>query len=405
MLARAGYHVDLFLFHVDEVMQSYLLQGATGVAVHDFSSPSKPKTGSSDTLADESPYRLASNLLKDLEENILRVTRRHFDRGLTFLRFITRSDKGLIPARVCRRTLKILRNTKYKAFIGIEKGGLVWAGMMAARLARPLIYSNLELYTRDHWFYSGCYTQRRLKLGEEQYHRKCWATIVPDEARGKVLLTDNRVPRNDMRMLYVPISRIGPTQTKREGWLQARLGLPSDQTIILYHGLIAKMRFSSELATIAQAFPTSWTLVFHGYGEDSELEEIRQANIRRKVALSLDLVDVAEESMVVSSATVSLVFYGNKYLNDALTGFSSEKLALSLQCGVPVVAFDYPSYGHIRAENCGILVRQLSEMPEAIAKILADYSGYRSRAFATFDKHYRFEFNFKKVVNAMGELP
>jgi glycosyltransferase involved in cell wall biosynthesis len=275
---------------------------------------------------------------------------------------------------------------------------------MASRLARPLIYSNLELYTRDHWFYSGCYTQKRLKLAEEQYHRRCWATIVQDAARGRALLADNRI-RGEMRMLYVPISRLGEPEAAQSRWLQDRLGLPDGQVVILSYGMIAAMRFSLELATVAQAFPNDWTLVIHGYGESRTIRKIRELDSNNKVALSLSLVDLSEEQLVVGSATISLVFYGNEYLNDELTGFSSEKLALSLQCGVPVVAFDYPSYGHIREEGCGVLVKDLAEIPAAISKILADYSGYKSRAVSTFTKYYQFETNFRKVLGALAELP
>jgi glycosyltransferase involved in cell wall biosynthesis len=122
------------------------------------------------------------------------------------------------------------------------------------------------------------------------------------------------------------------------------------------------------------------------------------------VRLSLDLVDLAKEPEVMRSADISLVLYQNETQNDCLTGFSSEKLALSLQCGVPIIAFNYPSYEHIRDEGCGILVDDLSEIPRAASKILADYTNYSSRAYRAFEKYYRFEANFQKVLAAVNEL-
>lgn len=403
-LSKAGYYVDIFLFKVDEAVHTSLLEEIRGVSVHDLDLPSGRVAAPGAAARNEPIYRSASHFFKSFCQSVLKESRQDVQRFFTFLRFLTRSDKGLIPDQVLKRSAAILQRGQYKAFIGIDKGGLAWAGSMASRLARPLIYSNLELYTRDHWFYSGCYTQKRLKLAEEQYHRRCWATIVQDVERGRVLLADNRV-RGEMRMLYVPISRLGEPEAAKSHWLQDRLRLPDGQIVILSHGLIATMRFSLELATVAQTFPDNWTLVIHGYGEMSIIRAIRELDLHNKVSLSLDLVDLSEEQLVVGSATISLVFYGTKYLNDELTGFSSEKLALSLQCGVPVIAFDYPSYGHIRDEGCGILVNNLSEIPAAISTILDDYSGYRSRALSTFTKHYQFETNFGKVLGALGELP
>jgi len=403
-LSRAGYYVDILLFMVDEGVPTSLLEGSRGVSVHYLDLPCGKSVEMSKAAVDEAIYSSARGSVKSFRQGVLRRSHRYVKRFFTLLRFLVGSDKGLIPDQVLKRSVAILKGSQYRAFIGIDKGGLAWAGAMASRFARPLIYSNLELYTRDHWFYSGGYTQKRLKLAEEQYHRRCWATIVQDEARGRVLLADNRV-RGEMRMLYVPISRLGEPEAEKSRWLQDRLRLPDGQIVILSYGMIATRRFSLELAKVAQSFPNSWTLVIHGYGDNSIIEKIRELDSRNKVFLSLGLVDLSEEPMVVGSATISLVFYGDKYINDKLTGLSSEKLALSLQCGVPVVAFDYPSYGHIREEKCGVLIRDLSEISVAISKILADYSGYRSRALLTFKKHYQFETNFKKVLNALDELP
>lgn len=393
MLAREGYDVDLFLFAVDEVMPTSLLEGASHISVHYLGS--QPDAGAKLVGKTQAVWnRSFKTFMSHLRRNVGRL--------LTLLRFVARSDRGLIPREVLERTVSILGRNQYRAFIGVEKGGLTWAGAMASQLSRPLIYSSLELYTRDHWFYSGCYTQKRLKLAEEKYHGRCWATIVQDEARGKALLADNRV--RSMRMLYVPVSRLGEPEAGKSHWLSDHLGLPHDQIVVLSHGLIANMRFSLELATLAQEFPTNWTLVIHGYGETSILQEIRRLDVNHKVSLSLGLVDLSEERVVVGSATVGLVFYRPEYLNDKLTGLSSEKLALSLQCGVPVIAFDYPSYGHIRDENCGVLISDLSEIPVAIRTILADYPGFTSRALSTFKKYYQFESNFRRVITALGEL-
>jgi glycosyltransferase involved in cell wall biosynthesis len=403
-LSAAGYDVDVFLFGVAEVVPTSLLEGVRGVSVHCLDSPLSKSLSSKTISMDQASHGSGRHFFTTFGEKVLRESRRNLNRILTFLRFLIGSDRGLLPAQVLKRTFAMLQAHQPKVLIGIDKGGLAWAGAMASRLRRPLIYSSLELYTRDHWFYAGSYTQKRLKLAEEQYHRRCWATIVQDELRGKALLADNRV-QSEMRMLYVPVCRLGEPHARTSPWLRDRLSLPASQIIILSYGLIAAMRYSVQLATIAQEFPNNWTLVIHGYGESSIIQKIRELDAKNKVCLSLSLVDLSEEQIVVSSATISLVFYGDDYINDKLTGFSSEKLALSLQCGVPVVAFDYPSYSHIRDEHCGVLIRNLSEIPVAISQILADYSGYRSRALSTFKKYYQFEANFKKVLNALDELP
>jgi glycosyltransferase involved in cell wall biosynthesis len=401
MLAKAGYYVDVFLFKVDASITADTLDGHENICVHSF----QPIVGVSDggSLVCSRDLRPSIRVFaKRLRTYLVAKWRRVIGSFLNLFRFWLGSEKGLFPEEILERTFTIMGGNAYHALIGIEKGGLAWAGAVARIHRSPLIYFNLELYTRDHWFYSG-YWNKRLKAAEEKYHKCCWATIVQNDERGRVLLDDNRIP-TDMKMLYLPVSRCGGPITSKHRWLQERLGLDDSQIIILSHGMISEARYSLELARIARSFPQDWTLVLHGFGSDSEIQKIRQLEKRERVRLSLRLADRSEEHQVVSSAKVSLVFYQKRYFNDRLTGFSSEKLALSLQCGIPVIAFDYPSYSHIRDEGCGVLVNDLTEIPSAILQILTDYENYRLRAFATFEKFYQFEINFATVLRALNEL-
>src|SRR5262249_40244106 len=183
-----------------------------------------------------------------------------------------------------------------------------------------------------------------------------------------------------------------------------KLGIKKEQIVILSYGLIVEGRLCLKIATLAQDFPDDWVLVFHGFGDASIIKKIYDIDAKKKVRCSLDLVDLSSEPDVMGSANISLVLYQKEVQNDRLTGFSSEKLALSMQCGVPIIAFNYPSYEHVLEEGCGVLVDDLSEIPRAGSKILADYANYSSRAYRAFEKYYRFEANFQKVLVALEDL-
>lgn len=403
MLAKAGYQVDIFLFNLDETapdLPNRSLNGVPGIFIHSFQSPKKkPESDSSDQSRRN---RARPGLAEAAIFFVSNWSVRGFRRILNYLLLFARSDKGIIPKEILKLTNRAMQGGNYRALIGIEKGGLLWAAAIARKHPAPLIYSSLELYTRalrkprivEH---------RRIKSLEEKYHKRCWATIIQDPARGSVLLEDNQVRRN-MRMLYVPISRMGGPVIERDHYFHDRLGIAKDQIVILSHGMIAEERFCVDLAQVAQSFQDSWLLVFHGWGPESARRKIEKIDTNRKVRFSLDLVEVSAEPTVISSAYISLVLYRKTNQNDFMTGFASEKLALSLQCGIPVIAFNYPSFHHIRDEGCGVLVNSLTEIPKAISEILANYAGYRDRAFRTFGKHYDFEVNFKKVLTALNEL-
>jgi glycosyltransferase involved in cell wall biosynthesis len=295
-----------------------------------------------------------------------------------------------------------MRWKAYSTVIAVDKGGIAWAGQVIEEGRHvPTIYYSMELYTRDHWVCRKPY-MARLKSLEERYYPSCRGTIIQDAARAEVLFQDNRI--SAMRVAYLPISRMGPVTRERSNWLHTLFGLTQDIKIILVYGLISEHRLSPELSQLAQSFPPNWKLVFHGQGSEAVRRRIAEIDELGRVLISSIIVPTNEEPNIVASADVSLVLYGDTNKNDVLTGFSSEKLALSLQCGIPVIAFNYPSYSHIKAEGCGVLINAIDEIPAAIAKTLDAYSSYREHAFKVFERYYRYESNFAAVRTLLKDV-
>lgn len=394
-LARAGYRVDLFLFKVDTSIPMNVAMCTEGVFFHSFDSEKKVRSGK-EVIS-------RSQLVKHLRRLALRFPYRALNWLWNWFLLLTSSNRGLFPKIIIDLTVNEMRSGRYTALIGIEKGGLIWADTIARQFPVALIYSSLELYTHNHPFSSRDIWNRRLKAAEVAAHNHCWATIIQDAAREKVLLEDNRI-RREMQMLHVPISRMESNLVPVNYSLRRNLGINLEQIVLLCHGKIAEQRLCVEITQVAQDFPHDWLLVFHGWQEGSAFKKIRDADEKRRVRLSSQLVDLSDEPQVVGSADISLVLYRNDSQNDLLTGFSSEKLALSLQCGVPIIAFDYPTYEHIANERCGVLIDDLSEIPSAVQKILDDYSEFKRRALASFGKHYSFERNFEVVLKALHQL-
>ena len=88
-------------------------------------------------------------------------------------------------------------------------------------------------------------------------------------------------------------------------------------------------------------------------------------------------------------------------LTDRLTAFSSEKIALCLPCGLPVVAFAYEDYECLRQERGGVLINPLAELPQAVLTILQLQGECHLNAITAFRRHFAFE---RSVVTLRGEL-
>jgi hypothetical protein len=180
---------------------------------------------------------------------------------------------------------------QYRCLIGVEKQGLIWAGLVARRLRVPFFYHSLELYTDDgdYWrvitgdrFIYNC-----LRLGERLHHRNAVATIIQDRERAQVLFKDTGLEMSRALIHYVPVSTLGGPYKQPSQYLHESLGIPCGRKVILYFGHIWEGRYVLELAQAAQLLPDDWVLVMHGPTSETTIANIRALDRRQKVLLSL----------------------------------------------------------------------------------------------------------------------
>jgi glycosyltransferase involved in cell wall biosynthesis len=407
VLAEAGYDVDLFLFRAPSYVDLDALGAWQAVRVHHL------PPGATRPSAGAAPQGLRA-LVKARFPRLVPVARSVRGGVGSVLasvaqgyRYARGSEAGLPPRHLVQGALRLMRDLPYRCLIGVEKHGLLWAGAVAARLGAPLMYYSLELYTDDfqRLRHPRSLAFRRLRDAERRYHARAAATIIQDPDRARVLFADNRLPLDQARIFYVPVSALGPPHPGPSRFLHEALTLPREQRILLYFGQIHEERYALDLTRAAQTFPEQWTLVMHGWGRAALLDRIRALDRQRRVRLSLDMVPADRIPDLVASADVGLSFYAPEVSNDRLTAFASEKMAVYMQCGVPFVAFDYPGYRELALdEGAGRVIRSIDELREAVETILAAHVEYRRNALATFARHYDFARNFAPVVAAIGEL-
>jgi len=312
-------------------------------------------------------------------------------------------ESSLMNGSVLSKSISSVEGNNYIFFIGIEKKGLIWAGILGDRFNIPYGYYSLELYTRDHPDAMNTYLDRQIKTAEEAFHKKAVLTIVQDADRANVLFKDNGIVKKSLTF-YVPVSLLGSPHRDKSSFFHDRYQLSPEQIIVLQFGLFYDRRFSLELIDMARLFPWNWTLVLHGYS----LSESYHRQIKRKchdrVKLSDHPVPSSQIRNLIASADIGLVFYTSETKNDFMTAFSSEKLALFLQQGKPIIAFDYPGYRKLMAEcECGVLIRSLSELPTAVETILSDWERYSKNAIRGFHLFYDYSKNFMLVIDRINE--
>lgn len=290
------------------------------------------------------------------------------------------------------KSVNIIKNNHYKCFIGVEKKGLIWAGKVSAVQKVPYLYYNLELYIEDHPAFFNSSKFNKLRIKEKIYHKNAIATIIQDEMRGEVLIKSNNIEKTDM--VYIHVALLEKVNKKKEVYLHDKFGISHDKKLMLYFGMVCEDRYSFKLAETLNYLNSDCIMVFHAHGKKRDINRLKKICGNKQI-ISLELVPAQSIKLIIGSASIGFAFYKNNCQNDRLTAFSSEKIALYLQSGVPIIAFDNDNYRKLmEIHHCGELINSFNELPYAIEKILKNPEYYRKNAFLAYDEFYNYEKQF-----------
>lgn len=264
----------------------------------------------------------------------------------------------------------------FDLLIGIEKSGLEIAARFARTHGTPFVYYSLELYLDDHPDHREFGWKRRSEI---ESHRRAAGTIIQDRSRWNALKKANGPLEENAFFLPVGVPAEGADPAVRPG--------PSaGPRTVLCLGLIRERRFADELLRVAPAMPESTRLLLHGPISASYARSLAERHLPDNVSISSKIMSEAALKALVSDAAIGLALYRRDYANDRLTAFSSQKIAMYLRAGVPIITFKSESYEELFARfSCGEMIDDFEELPAAVGKILerrAEYSRAAREAFA-----------------------
>lgn len=382
MLAESGFYVDLFLKDCEDRLVDLDWIGKNKrTRIYDFSTNKNKKP----------PGFIGRNFWRVIGK---------LDQVLSLKGKLYRLLKRDISFKVIKKSSQVIGQNRYnyKCFIGIEKKGLIWAGLLNRQYKYniPFLYYSLELYIEDHPIrFINPFFPRLRKL-EKRFHREAAATIIQDSMRAKVLFESNDIEKQPV--ILVPVSVRGNENPYKTRYFHDKFNLPGEKKIILYFGMIKpSYRLSREIANQAEALDRDHLLVFHGYGEPQDIQALTGI-APGKVIVSTDLVPYDMITEIIASVDIGLVLYSSDNSNNRLTAFSSEKIALFSRSGIPVIAFDNENYRVLmKAYRCGELISHMNELPQAALRIFQDYDSYRKNAFLAYKEYYCFDRHFENI--------
>lgn len=288
------------------------------------------------------------------------------------------------------------------AIIGIEKSGLLLAGEVGPRLGTPVIYYSLELFFRDT---DAIRLLRHSRILEKKYHRRSSATIIQDPLRGAELCKRHQL--SNPKVIYFPISVTNTSRVAASTYWHDKFGLRPEQRVILYFGNLGpRSRNLTQLIQGWQFCSPENVLVLHGEGDVEAIEELCHNTRNANAFVSTSLVAERMIPVLIASADIGLCLYENADINERLTAFSSQKVALYLREGVPLLSSANESYDKLYSLfRCGEPVEDPQDLVGPLAMIFNHYERYSSAARNAFDTLFSFEHNFQSVLSEIEQIP
>lgn len=302
-----------------------------------------------------------------------------------------------------------VRRLRANVVVAVDTPGALGAVITQRLGGIPHVFLSLHMQSLADCVQRRRYGAALRELMARRVSRRMDAVITQDHYRRRQLEEENGIRREGMQWFLVPNSHRGRARRYASTYYQERLGLPSDETVVLMAGSIdagwSHTEFLIECA--ARQEPPFYTLVLQPRAPLNGARFRKLEAVCHSRALVLpDPVPAAERARAFGSATVGAAIYSPAfYWNQKFVGGASGKMMSYLQAGVPVIMHDSPGVTEvIRESGCGEVLSELDcrEFNELVRKIASARERYSANAERCYNERYEFDQAFQPVRDFMS---
>jgi len=269
-------------------------------------------------------------------------------------------------ATLCVRAEKLALYRDYDLIIGVDRQGLIEAGILHRLTGTPYVFFSFEIMFASE-------TSVRYKALEREAAAGVSLWLVQDEARARQLELENGLQAANRFLLPLASAGAGAPGPRR---LRDLLGVPEDMHVAIAIGSVEGWSMTGRILQSVAGWPRGWALIVHErYGRTRERLRAELAQVAHLVGRTIFLSHTAPEMVddmgaVLAGIAVGLAFYEPDFKgsytgrNLQHLGMASGKISTYLRYGVPVILNDIGLYpGEARHFGFG----RVAEAPEQIA--------------------------------------
>jgi hypothetical protein len=280
---------------------------------------------------------------------------------------------------------------KYDLTIGVDRQGLIEAGMLYQQVKTPYVFFSFEIMFESE-------TSKHFKSTEKNMaqHVKQW--FVQDEIRALHLQKENGL--NPANKTLLPLASSGAAEKHGER-LRDLLGVPVNRKVAIAIGSISDWSMVCEIVSSVLKWPEDWVLIIHDrYGQtETELAKLGcNLNVVPKGRIFLSshaCMQVDNMSNVLAGISAGLALYRPNYKgpytgeNLKYLGLASGKISTYLRYGVPPVMNDIGQYSSLAKTHQFGLVAEDADGIGTLLESLID-PAWSARAHLYYKEHLDF---------------
>lgn len=284
--------------------------------------------------------------------------------------------------------LEVKKLPDYEIVFGLGQLGIYIASLVARSCKSHYFYINDEFPSSYITSSFKSYWNRKERLAAS----KASLIIVPDEQRLVPLLKELKIDKSNVNFAVIPNAIELTGDIKNINWHE-RLNLPANAVPFLHAGSVSDWAQVPEILSSLNYWSSDAVLILNSRVPvpESYKQQLSHLMIENKVFWNENPLHEDELNSLVSYCHGSFALYRDLGDNIKYIGWSSGKLLRSIVCGRPVIASNFPSLSFVEKYKIGRLIKNPSEIPEAVDDLIRNSEEYGNNCKKYADTEIKFE--------------
>lgn len=296
-----------------------------------------------------------------------------------------------------KKDIKRLFSEKSDVILVIDHSAMNYVYPHLTNEAKLVFWSH-DILTPDHFWVNNSKFVRELVKKNSRYSNRIDLILVQDHCRADVL--DSVIGSQNVRKFYLPVSLFPDEQSVRITRLKNSTQTLAGKISLIQVGSIHEFKSSHDILTAYQQAGQDIELTLLGHISE-EMRKMSAVADRKPVLYDVQS-SYAVMRQIIAANDIGIIGAKQKNQNNYFYSMACGQIVEFSRFGMPVIVVDSDELGEfVEKNNCGLYVRDLNFLDQAIETIKKNYSLYSRNISRVYAAHYDLQIYQKDLIAAL----